>query len=334
MNNTNFGVGIIGTGSYVPDNILTNKELESIVDTSDEWITSRTGIKERRILDKDKATSYMSQKAAQKAIEASGLNNEDIDMIIVTTVTPDMAFPSTACIVQGKLGIENVAAFDLEAACTGFIYGLATGYSFVKSGLYENILIISADNLSKIIDWEDRDTCVLFGDGAGAVVLSKVEPERGILSIDIGADGKGGELLSQPAGGSLRPASSDTVKNKLHYIKMEGNSVFKFAVKTMVESSKKVMTKVGIDVNNIDHLIPHQANMRIIDSASKRLKIDSDKVCLNLEKYGNMSSASIPVALDEAVRSGKIQDDDNVLLVGFGGGLTWGATLMKWKSQN
>lgn len=332
MDNTQYGIGIIGTGSYVPDRVLTNKELESIVDTSDEWITTRTGIKERRILDKDKATSYMSEKAAEKAIEASGLKPEDIDMVIVTTVTPDMAFPSTACLVQDRLGLKNAAAFDLEAACTGFIYGLASGYSFIKSGLYQNVLVISADNLSKIVDWEDRNTCVLFGDGAGAVVLSKVEPEKGILSIDIGADGAGGELLTQPAGGSLRPASEETIKDKLHYIKMEGNSVFKFAVKTMADSSRKVMNQVGMDVSHIDHLIPHQANMRIIESASKRLKIDSDKVCLNLDKYGNMSSASIPVALDEAVRSGKIKDKDNVLLVGFGGGLTWGATLLKWKS--
>ncbi|MBS4536087.1 ketoacyl-ACP synthase III [Clostridium sp. D2Q-14] len=330
MDNTNFGVGIIGTGSYVPDKILTNKDLEKIVDTSDEWITSRTGIKERRILDKDKSTSYMAEKAAKKAIESSGLNREDIDMIIVTTVTPDMAFPSTACIVQEKLGLKNAAAFDLEAACTGFIYGLSVGYSFIKSGLYENILIISADSLSKITDWEDRNTCVLFGDGAGAAVLSKVKDGRGLLSIDIGADGGGGELLTQPAGGSLKPASIDTVKNKLHYIKMEGNSVFKFAVKIMVDSSRKVMRKVGMNIDDINYLIPHQANMRIIESASKRLKIDSDKVCLNLDKYGNMSSSSIPVALDEAVRDGKIKENDNVLLVGFGGGLTWGATLIKW----
>ncbi|MBS4539760.1 ketoacyl-ACP synthase III [Clostridium sp. D2Q-11] len=332
MDNTEFGIGIIGTGSYIPDNILTNKELESIVDTSDEWITTRTGIKERRILDKSKATSYMAKIAGQRAIDASGLGSDDIDMIIVTTVTPDMAFPSTACIVQEKLGLKNAAAFDLEAACTGFIYGLSTGYSFIKSGLYQNVLVISADNLSKIIDWEDRNTCVLFGDGAGAVVLSKVESNKGIMSIKLGADGSGGDLLSQPAGGSLRPSTLETVKDKLHFIKMEGNSVFKFAVKTMVESSKQVMEESEVKIQEIDHLIPHQANMRIIESASKRLKIDLDKVQLNLEKYGNMSSASIPVALDEAVRSGKLHDNENVLLVGFGGGLTWGATLLKWKS--
>jgi len=327
-----FGIGIIGTGSYVPQNIVTNKDLEKIVDTSDEWITTRTGIRERRILEKDKSTSYMAKIAAERAIASSGLNSQDIDMVIVTTVTPDMAFPSTACIVQEQLGLKNAAAFDLEAACTGFIYGLTNAYAFVKSGLYKNILVISADNLSKIVDWEDRNTCVLFGDGAGAVVVSSVDSGKGILAMDIGADGSGGELLTQPAGGSLNPSTEETVKNKLHFIKMEGNSVFKFAVKTMAQSSKKVMDDISFNISDIDHLIPHQANMRIIESASKRLKIDKDKVCMNLDKYGNMSSASIPVALDEAVRSNKIKDGDNVILVGFGGGLTWGATLLKWTS--
>ncbi|WP_130806885.1 beta-ketoacyl-ACP synthase III [Senegalia massiliensis] len=327
-----FGIGIIGTGSYVPQNIVTNKDLEKIVDTSDEWITTRTGIRERRILEKDKSTSYMAKIAAERAIASSGLNSQDIDMVIVTTVTPDMAFPSTACIVQEQLGLKNAAAFDLEAACTGFIYGLTNAYAFIKSGLYKNVLVISADNLSKIVDWEDRNTCVLFGDGAGAVVVSSVDSGKGILSMDIGADGSGGELLTQPAGGSLNPSTEETVKNKLHFIKMEGNSVFKFAVKTMAQSSKKVMDDISFSISDIDHLIPHQANMRIIESASKRLKINKDKVCMNLDKYGNMSSASIPVALDEAVRNNTIKDGDNVILVGFGGGLTWGATLLKWTS--
>lgn len=334
MINNEFGIGIIGTGSYVPEKILTNKELEAMVDTSDEWIFSRTGIKERRILDKDKATSYMAVKAAEKALESSGLKPRDIDLVIVTTVTPDMAFPSTACIVQDKLRFENAAAFDLEAACTGFIYGIATGYSFINSNIYENVLVISADSLSKIVDWSDRNTCVLFGDGAGAVVLSKVPEDKGIQAVDLGADGKGGNLLKQPAGGSSIPATKETVENKLHHIKMEGNSVFKFAVKTMTQSSRKVMNESDVEIDSIDHLIPHQANIRIINSASKKLKIDNEKVYMNLDKYGNMSSASIPVALDEAVRKERIKDGDNIILVGFGGGLTWGSSLIKWHCKN
>lgn len=325
-----FGVGIIGTGSYVPSNIMTNKDLEKLVDTSDEWITTRTGIKERRILDKDKSTSFMAKIAAERAIASSGLNSQDIDLIIVATITPDMAFPSTACIVQDKLGIKNAAAFDLEAACTGFIYALTNAYAYIKSGIYKNVLVISSENLSKIMDFKDRNTCVLFGDGAGAVVVSQVEADKGILSMDIGADGSGAKFLNQPAGGSLIPSSEESVKNKLHFIKMEGNSVFKFAIKAMTKSSKKVMEDINFTIKDIDYLIPHQANMRIIEGACKRLEIDKDKVCINLDKYGNMSAASIPVALDEAVRSGKIKKNDNIILVGFGGGLTWGATLIKW----
>ncbi|MTI69963.1 MAG: ketoacyl-ACP synthase III [Firmicutes bacterium] len=328
MNNK--GVGIIGLGSYVPENILTNKELEEMVDTNDEWIQSRTGIKERRILDKDKATSYMAMEAGKKAIKDSGLSSEDIDLIIVTTVTPDMAFPSTACLVQRDLECENAAAFDLEAACSGFIYGLSVAYGYVKAGIYKNILLISADALSKITDFTDRNTCVLFGDGAGAAVISEVKENTGVLSIDIGADGKGADYLTQPAGGSKMPASKETVENRLHYINMEGNGVFKFAVKIMGDASKKVVSESGLELSDIDYLVPHQANIRIINSARKRLKLDKDKVYVNLDKYGNMSSASIPVALDEAVKEGKIKNNDNVILVGFGGGLTWGSCVIKW----
>ncbi len=323
-------VGIIGVGSYIPDNVLKNSDLEEMVDTSDEWIISRTGIKERRILDEDKATSYMATEAAKEAINDSGLTEKDIDLIIVTTVTPDMAFPSTACIVQRNLGCKNAAAFDLEAACSGFLYGLATAYSYVKIGLCKNILLISADCLSKITDWTDRNTCVLFGDGAGAAVISQVPEDRGILATTIGADGSGANFLTQPAGGSKMPATRQTVEDRLHYINMEGSGVFKFAVKIMEESSKEVINKSKLTLGDIDYLIPHQANIRIINSARKRLKLKKDKVIVNLDKYGNMSSASIPVALHEAVRNEKIKDGDNVLMVGFGGGLTWGSCIMKW----
>lgn len=326
-------VGIIGIGSYVPSNVLTNKDLESMVDTSDEWIRTRTGIRERRILDKNKATSYMATEAGKKAIDDAGVTPEEIDLIIVTTVTPDMAFPSTACLVQKNLGCVNAAAFDLEAACSGFIYGIATAYSFIKSGLYKNILLISADTLSKITDWTDRNTCVLFGDGAGAAVISEVPLEKGVKAIDIGADGNGADFLTQPAGGSHIPASSESVEKRLHYIHMDGNSVFKFAVKIMDEASRKVLEKSGLKSDDIDCLIPHQANIRIIESARKRLGVEKSKVFVNLDRYGNMSSASIPVALDEAVKSNKIKDGDNILLVGFGGGLTWGSCILKWHDK-
>ncbi|WP_034600864.1 beta-ketoacyl-ACP synthase III [Clostridiisalibacter paucivorans] len=322
-------VGIIGIGSYLPEKIVTNKELEKMVDTNDEWIRSRTGIVERRILDEDKATSFMCIKAGELALKDAGLCPEDIDLIIVTTITPDMAFPSTGCIVQRELGCTNAAAFDLEAACSGFLYGMSVAYGYINSGIYKNVLVISADALSKIIDWKDRNTCILFGDGAGAVVMSKVE-HGGILAIDIGADGKGAEYLKQPAGGSLYPATHETVDQRLHYVQMEGNGVFKFAVKIMDEASKKVIQKSGLELSDIDYLIPHQANIRIINAARKRLKMTEDKVFVNLDKYGNMSAASIPVALDEALKKGNIKNGDNVLLVGFGGGLTWGSCVLEW----
>lgn len=326
------GVGIIGTGSYVPEKVLTNSDLEKMVNTTDEWIKTRTGIRERRILDMDKGTSYMAIEAARKALDSAEIKPEDIDMIIVSTVTPDMMFPSTACIIQEKLQCTNAAAFDLEAACSGFLYGLAVAYSFVNSGIYKNVLLIGADALSRIVDWSDRNTCVLFGDGAGAVVVSRVPEGKGILGLDLGADGKGKDLLKLVAGGSLIPATENTVKNKLHYIYMEGNEVFKFAVRKMEEISLKVIQKTNLKIQDIDYLVPHQANIRIIESARKKLKLEEDKVYNNLESYGNMSSASIPVALDEAVRRSKIRDNDIVLLIGFGGGLTWGAMVLKWHS--
>ncbi len=327
------GIGIIGTGSYVPEKIVTNFDLEKMVDTTDEWIRTRTGIKERRVLDTEKGSSYMAIEAAKKALEAAKLDPKLIDLIIVATVTPDMMFPSTACIVQESLKCENAAAFDLEAACSGFLYGLSVAYSFVSSGIYKNVLLIGTDALSRITDWTDRNTCVLFGDGAGAAVISEVPEGKGILGLDLGADGKGKDLLKMFAGGSLMPATEETVKNKLHYIYMEGNEVFKFAVRKMEEISLKIIEKSKLNLEDIDYLVPHQANMRIIDSARKKLKLEEDKVYVNLENYGNMSSASIPVALDEAVRKNKIKDNDIVLLIGFGGGLTWGAMLLRWHSE-
>lgn len=324
--------GIIGTGSCLPDRILTNSEMEKMVDTNDEWIRSRTGICERRVTDENTATSDIATTAALRALENANLKPENIDLIIVATVTPDMAFPSTACIVQKNLGAVNSAAFDIEAACSGFLYGLTIADSFIKTGCYRNILVIGAETMTKIADFTDRNTCVLFGDGAGAAVVSEVPEGYGILSTYIGADGRGGDLLLQPAGGSRIPATVESVQSRLHYIKMDGSEVFKFAVKIMVESALKALETCGLGNEDIDYLIPHQANIRIIDASVKRLKISNEKVYINLDRYGNMSSASVAVAIDEASRKGLLKDGDVVVLVGFGAGLTWGSAVLKWKS--
>lgn len=323
-------VGIIGTGHFVPDKVLTNFDLMKMVDTSDEWIRTRTGIKERRIADENTATSDLAVEAAWRALEDAKIKPEEIDMIIVSTVTPDMNFPSTACIVQDKLGAQNAFAFDIEAACSGFIYGLAIAQQFIATGSCNKVLLICADTLSKITNWEDRNTCVLFGDGAGAVVLGAVDEGYGILSTVLGSDGKGGEYLYLPGGGSRMPLSEEVLEKKLNTIQMNGQEVFKFAVKVMASASVEVLEKCGLTPDDVDFLIPHQANIRIIDSAVKRLSLSYDKVYVNLDKYGNMSSASIPVALDEALKEDKIHKGDVVLFVGFGAGLTWGSAVIKW----
>ncbi|ACB84940.1 beta-ketoacyl-ACP synthase III [Natranaerobius thermophilus] len=324
---------ILATGKSVPDSIFTNEDLEKMVETSDSWITSRTGIKERRIADENTATSHLSVQAAEIALNKSGIEPADLDMIIVATVTPDMAFPSTACLVQDKLGADQACAFDLEAACTGFLYGLRIASQFIATDTHKYILVIGSETLSKIVDWEDRNTCVLFGDGAGAAVLGPVEngeEDKGLISFDLGADGSKGELLQQPAGGSLKPATLETVSSKEHFIKMNGNEVFKFAVKVIGDTTEKALKKIDKTTEDIDLFIPHQANQRIIDSATNRLGISKEKTFVNLQNYGNMSAASIPVALDEAIEENLIKEDDLVALVGFGGGLTWGSCLIKW----
>lgn len=325
-----FHGGIIGTGSYIPDHIVTNKDLEKIVETSDEWIVTRTGIKERRIADATTATSDMASIAARRAMESAGLSSGDIDLIIVATATPDNNVPSTACIVQHNIGAINAAAFDLNAACSGFIYSLVTANQFIASGIYKKILVIGAESLSKFTDWSDRNTCVLFGDGAGAAVIGRVDEGYGILSQHLGADGSGGELLKIEAGGSRKPASLETVEQKLHYLYMDGSEVFKFAVRIMASASEEAVGLADLTNEDVDLLVPHQANIRIIDAARKRLKLDKDKVYVNLDRFGNMSAASIPVALDEAVRDGIISKGKNIVLVGFGGGLTWASAMMKW----
>lgn len=329
----NISVGISGVGSYLPENRVTNDDLSKIVETSHEWIVERTGIHERRVLSEDMATSDTATIASKKALEDAKLKPEDIDLIIVATVTADYALPSTACIVQKNIGAMKAAAFDINAGCSGFVYGLTLGESFIKSGVYEKVLVIGAETLSRIVDWQDRNTCVLFGDGAGACILEKCEDGFGILSSELGSDGTNGEVLIQPAGGSKFPASQETLDKRLHYIKMDGKEVFKFAVRVMEKASINVLEKANLKLEDLDFLVPHQANTRIIDAAAKKLKLEKDKIYVNLNKYGNMSSASIPVALDEAIKDNKIKKGDNILLVAFGAGLTWASMTLKWNKE-
>lgn len=323
-------VGIIGTGKYVPENILTNQQLEQMVETNDEWIVTRTGIKERRLAAEQEATSDLAYEAAKRAIAAAGLTADDIDLIIVATITPDMFFPSTACLLQDKLGATKAAAFDLSAACSGFIYGLATGSNMIATGMYKHVLVVGAETLSRITDYTDRNTCILFGDGAGAVVLGQVEQGRGFKSFELGADGSGGELLRVRGGGSRLPASAQTLSEKQHYIYMAGNDVFKFAVRIMGSAAEEALAKAGMSKEDVDLLVPHQANIRIIQSALSRLNLAEEKAMINLDKYGNMSAASIPVALAEAVEQNRVKEGDCLVFVGFGGGLTWGASVLIW----
>ncbi len=322
--------GILGVGKYLPENVLTNADLAKMVDTTDEWIFSRTGIKERRIAAENEATSDMALKAAKAALKNASLGPGDIDLIIVATITPDMFFPATACLIQNKLGAGNVPAFDIAVACSGYVYGLAIADQFIKSGVYKHALVVAAEKLSSVTDWEDRTTCVLFGDGAGAAVLGPVE-EGGILGVSLGADGSKGDLLQLPAGGSRMPASIKTVENKLHTIKMEGNVLFRHAVKIMADAALAVTEPLNLKGDDIDLIIPHQANIRILNALAKRMGVDpAKKVYLNIEKYGNMSAASSAVALTEAVEEGRIKKGDIILMDAFGGGLTWGALIIKW----
>lgn len=322
-------VGIIGVGEYLPERVLTNAQLEKMVDTSDEWIVSRTGIKERRLASESEATSDLAIKAAREALKSANLAPEDLDLIIVATVTGDMPFPSTASIVQNALAAKKAAAFDISAACAGFIYGLSIANQFISNGAYKNALVIGAEKLSSVTDWKDRNTCVLFGDGAGACVLSEVK-SGGIVSIYLGCDGSDLSLLNLPAGGSRKPATRETVDNRMHYIKMQGNELFKIAVKTMTEAAQIALAQAKMTFKDIDLIVPHQANSRIIMAVAKRLGIPEDKIYLNIERYGNMSSASIVTALVEAVKEGRVKKGDTVLLDCFGAGLVWGACIINW----
>lgn len=317
---------------YVPERILTNRDLEKIVNTSDDWITSRTGIRERHIAAPEETTSSLAIAASRRAIEKAGLTPEDIDLVIVGTATPDYLFPATACLVQNALGISG-GAFDIEAGCSSFMYALATASSLVAAGMHRNVLVTGAETLSRIMDWTDRSTCVLFGDGAGAVVVSEGEYAMFDPQYVLGADGSGGPALCLPAGGSRFPATADTVQNNLHFIKMAGPEVFRFATRVVAEATLEVLAKTGLEIDDVDLFIPHQANSRIIDSAVRRIGMPTERVFVNLDRYGNTSSASIPIALCEAEQQGRLNPGDTVVMVGFGAGLTWGAGAIQWAAH-
>lgn len=331
MSNHSSSVVILGTGAYAPQRVVTNDDLAQIVDTNDDWIRTRTGIRQRHFAADDEATSDMATAAAEAALSAANTAREEIDLIVVATMTPDMPFPSTACLVQHKLGLGHITAFDLQAACSGFVYALNVASSMLRSGAHRKALVIGAEKTSPILDFEDRTTCVLFGDGAGAVVLGLDErPETGILGGLGGSDGANPSLLYQPAGGSAIPASAQSIAARQHFLKMNGKEVFKLAVRVMEQASLEILERHGFQTTDVDLVIPHQANMRIIDSLSKRMGVPIEKFHNNLDRYGNTSAASVGIALDEACRSGRIHSGDLVLLVAFGAGLTWGSSLIKW----
>ncbi|HTG82433.1 MAG TPA: beta-ketoacyl-ACP synthase III [Geobacteraceae bacterium] len=321
---------VTGTGSAVPGRILSNLDLERLVDTSDDWITSRTGIHERRIAAEGEYTSTFATRAAEQALSMAGVDAAELDLIIVATVTPDFPFPATACLVQNNLKAVKAAAFDVSAACSGFLYGISVVEKFIRAGSARKALVIGAEVLSRIVDWHDRNTCCLFGDGAGAVVLEASEGDSGVLSTHIHSDGSYWELLHQPGGGSRNPVSQRVLDESLACIAMQGNEVFKLAVRAMEDVAQEALALNGLTAADIDLFIPHQANRRIIDAIGKRLGVTDDQLFVNLERYGNTSSASIPLALDEANRAGRIEAGDILLLDAFGGGLTWGAVLVRW----
>jgi 3-oxoacyl-[acyl-carrier-protein] synthase-3 len=321
---------VTGTGSSLPTRILTNKELETMVDTSDEWITTRTGIKERRIAGEGEYLSLFATRAAREALEMSGVPAEEIDIIICATVTPDRQIPSTACTLQHNLGAKRAAAFDLAAGCSGYIYALAVADRFLSGGGCRHVLVIGGEVLSKYLDWHDRTTCIIFADGAGATLLSAQEGTSGVLATSLRTDGSMADFIMLPAGGTLLPTSEQTVRDGMHFIRMKGNETFKIAVRSLEEVSREVITASGLTASDIDLYIPHQANRRIIEAVGSRLGLRADQVYVNIDRVGNTSSASIPIALDEVVRAGKVHRGDTLLFAAFGAGLTWGAALLRW----
>lgn len=325
--------GILGLGSYVPERVLSNRHLEEIVETSDEWIVTRTGIRQRRIAGPDETTADLALGAAQAALRDAALDPSEVDLVIVATVTGDQPFPAVSSLVQHRLGATRAAAFDLAAGCSGFIYALAVGAQFIQTGLYRHVLVVGAETLSRITNWRDRATCVLFGDGAGAAVLGRVGEEEGFLSFDLGSDGGGAEMLSVVPGGYGHPLTTGSDAEQVNSIRMAGGEVFKFAVKVVDESTVRALDRAGLKVSDLDLMVPHQANNRIIDAAAKRLGLDPSRVYSNVERYGNTSAASIPIALDEARAEGKVRPGDLLALVGFGAGLSWASCIVKWTGR-
>ena len=321
---------ITGWGMYVPEQVLTNDDLAKMVDTNDKWIRERTGIRERHIASKAQTTASLATEAAINALRVAKLPPNDLDLIIVSTSSPDHLFPSTASLVQDRLGAEKAGAFDLSAACTGFIYAVNMAAQSIRSGSIKNALVIGSETLSRLVNWKDRNTCILFGDGAGAFVLQANEEPGGVLSAVLRSDGSGGDLLSVPAGGSAKPATEDTVLHGQHFIHMNGNEVFRFATRVMAAASKEAIEKAGLHVDDVQLIIPHQANIRIIEAAARGLKLPMERFMVNIERYGNTSTASIPIAVCEAVQAGRLKPGDNTVLVGFGAGLTWGSLAMQW----
>ena len=321
---------IVATGAYLPNRVMTNAELEKMIDTTDEWIQTRTGIRERRIADKDEFTSDMGARAAEQALQQSGINPKDIDLIIVATCTPDTVFPSTACHIQHKIGATRAAAFDLQAACSGFLYALVTAEQFIAAGGYRTILVIGAEKLSSIVNWQDRNTCVLFGDGAGAVILQHRDGARGLLSYDLGADGAQTEILSVPAGGCRVPITSQVIDERLQYLQMSGKEVYRHAVSAMNRSAEAALERAGCKPADLRWIVPHQANFRIIEAVAQRLNVSMEHFIINLDRYGNTSAACLPIALHEMSVAGKLEQGDLVLMVAFGGGLTWASAVLEW----
>jgi 3-oxoacyl-[acyl-carrier-protein] synthase-3 len=325
---------ITTTARYLPDRILTNFDLEKMVDTSDEWIRLRTGISKRHLVAEGEATSDMCAAVMKQLLERSGKSPEDIDLLIVATITPDVFVASTAAIVLDKVGATNAWGFDLAAACSGFLYGIETGSKMIESGQYKNVVVIGADTMSSIIDYTDRNTCVLFGDGAGGVLLEPTDSNGGILDSLLFSDGSGSKALQVPAGGSLHPASQDTVEKRMHYVYQDGKTVFKFAVKKMADVSAEILKNNGLTGKNVSLFIPHQANKRIIDATAERCNLSEDQVLINIDKYGNTTGGTIPIALDEAVETGRLKNNDLLLLAAFGGGFTWGSVLIRWTASS
>jgi 3-oxoacyl-[acyl-carrier-protein] synthase-3 len=329
---SNGRVSITGIGANAPERVMTNDELAAIVDTSDEWIVERTGIRERRVAAPEEALSDLARPAAEAALERAGLQASEVDLIVVATVTPDMLFPSTGAILADQLGAKDAAAYDLSAGCTGFVYAIVQAHGMVASGLAHHALVVGGDVLSKVVDWQDRSTCVLFGDGAGAVVLEPVR-EGGFLGFELGADGSGGPQLYMPAGGSRAPATAETVAGRQHFAKMNGREVFKFATRVLVDSAEKVLDECGVPVEDVDVYVPHQANVRIIDHARKKLGIPEERTVVNVDRFGNTSSGSIPLALSDAEDDGRLKEGEMVLMTGMGAGLTWGSALIEWTAN-